>query len=118
MAFPDALGCCITTNNKRARQFYQLLRAYQIQPAISFSEIFARTFCQNIVNINGRRCGSYHSCAMILYLGNIFSIAKSPFACTCTNHINQSFGCAIICICTGYSCRICPLHSCFCSNKK
>src|SRR5574344_2761753 len=43
------------------------LGAYKVKPAISFTEVFARAFCQYIFNIYSCRSSTLHSFAVILY---------------------------------------------------
>src|SRR5574344_1107552 len=43
------------------------LGAYKVKPAISFTEVFARAFCQYIFNIYSCRSSTLHSLAVILY---------------------------------------------------
>ncbi len=99
-----------TANLVGTGQFIPLLSTHQVEPAMTFPEIFTGTFGQDIINIDRSRCGSYHCGTVICNKRCIVLVGELPLACPCTDHIDQVAG-AFTCYGSG------AFHSGFSSYK-
>src|SRR5690606_20900189 len=89
---------------------FPFLRANQVIPTVSFTEVFARPFFKDIVDVNVRRSGRNHSSAVVLDTLRVGSVVEALFTCAGADDVDQ-----VICRLASYGSS--TLHCRFCSDE-